>query len=122
MAKNKHGSEFLQGMTSSAAAVDSERSGMSACDEVSIAPAPQATLAGVRCKTVTITLPVGDPRGGYLPKHVEVRFDVDQAAVLQRLYRGMRETNVELRNGRPVDSVADVFRHLIELASEELAR
>jgi hypothetical protein len=81
----------------------------------SLSPAPEISRRQLEITPVTISVPIIDIAPSvYLSRHVEVRLTHEQAATMKRLQGGLRRTNVELANGRPIVTPADTVRWLLE--------
>lgn len=75
-------------------------------------------------KTVTITIPIcaPDPESyiANMSGRINTRLDREQREAFKRLHSGLRESNAQLANGRPVDGASDVLRWLFERVQTEL--
>lgn len=77
-----------------------------------------STMQVVVTGAATIVVPLGEiPGAGYLSRHVRVDANAltrPQATALQRLVAGLRKSNSELHNGKPIVTSADAIRWLLE--------
>jgi len=91
-----------------------EQTEISAPSGPAVQPPPADPADGV-----SITLPLGR-LDGYVQRHIDVRLDVRQSRILNRLYHGLNDRDRRLANDRHVTSTADVIRYMLErVAAEE---
>ena len=80
-------------------------------------PAVKPAPPKLRKATATVELaPFRD--NVHTPTHVEVRFEPAQARTMRRLYDGLDQAGVRLKNGRRVGSPADCIRYVLEQLDE----